>query len=404
MKDHFLLAFSNLRRRKLRSWLTMIGIFIGIAAVVGLISLGQGLQNAISAQFEELGKDKIIIQSKSAMSMGTSSSSNLVLTTDDLKTIGNVKGVDKAIGILLRTSLIEFHDQSKVGITIGINSEDVSIFSELQSFKLGKGRLLKEGDGFKVTIGYSNSIDGKIWEKGMEVGSTIKIAGKEFKVVGILEKTGDPTGDSAIYLSKDVLKEVLDTGNQEDEIVAKAQEGFVPSEVADTITEKLRRARGEKEDQETFTVQTSEQLLDTFNNIFNVVQGVLIGIAAISLIVGGIGIMNTMYTSVLERTKEIGTMKAIGAKNSDILQIFLFESGLLGLVGGAIGVCLGIGLGKSVEYIAGIALGTNLLQASISLPLIVGALTFSFLIGSLSGIFPAFQAARLKPADALRYE
>jgi len=144
--------------------------------------------------------------------------------------------------------------------------------------------------------------------------------------------------------------------------------------------------------------------METFSNIFGIVQGVLVGIAAISLLVGGIGIMNTMYTSVLERTKEIGTMKAIGAKNSDILQIFLFESGLLGLVGGAIGVALGAGLGKGVQYAAAILLDSDLLQASITLPLVLGALTFSFLIGSLSGIFPAMQAAKLKPADALRYE
>lgn len=114
--------------------------------------------------------------------------------------------------------------------------------------------------------------------------------------------------------------------------------------------------------------------------------------------------MNTMYTSVLERTKEIGTMKAVGAKNSDVLLIFLFESGLLGLIGGTIGVLLGIGLGKGVQLIATNALGTNLLQASITFPLVAGALLFSFLIGTLSGVLPAMQAARLKPADALRYE
>jgi len=134
------------------------------------------------------------------------------------------------------------------------------------------------------------------------------------------------------------------------------------------------------------------------------VQAVLVGIAAISLLVGGIGIMNTMYTSVLERTKEIGTMKAVGAKNSDILFIFLFESGLLGLVGGAIGIGIGIGLGEGAEYIASVGLGTNLLQAVFPWYLILGALLFSFLIGTLSGIFPAMQAAKLKPADALRYE
>ena len=133
-------------------------------------------------------------------------------------------------------------------------------------------------------------------------------------------------------------------------------------------------------------------------------QAVLVGIAAISLLVGGIGIMNTMYTSVLERTKEIGTMKAVGARNSDILLIFLMESGLLGLVGGAIGIAIGFGLGKGTEYIAGMYLGSGLLRAVFPWYLILGALAFSFIIGSLSGALPAVQASRLKPVDALRYE
>ena len=403
MKDHFLLAFSNLRRRGLRSWLTMIGIFIGIAAVVGLISLGQGLQGAINQQFEQLGKDKVIIQSKTLGAPGTATGS-LILTTKDLNAIESVRGVESTVGILMRTSLIKFKEETNINYAIGINPKDVQIFSEMQNYKVIEGRDLKEGDGFKAIVGYDNFADGKIWKKGIEIGSTINIEGIDFKVIGILGKTGDPFGDGAIYIPKDTLKGVFKISDEEDEIVAKTQEGFNPSDVADSITRRLRQLRDEKEGQETFNVQTSEQLLSTFTNIFNVVQGVLIGIAAISLLVGGIGIMNTMYTSVLERTKEIGTMKAVGAKNSDILLIFLFESGLLGLVGGAIGIVLGIGLGKGVEYVAVIALGTNLLQASITFPLIFGALIFSFLIGSLSGMLPALQAAKLKPADALRYE
>jgi len=113
--------------------------------------------------------------------------------------------------------------------------------------------------------------------------------------------------------------------------------------------------------------------------------------------------MNTMYTSVLERTKEIGIMKAVGAKNQDIFLIFLIESGLLGLAGGAIGIILGIGIGKGVEYVAALQLGSNFLQAVFGLPLILGALTFSFVIGAASGVLPAMQAAKLKPTDALRY-
>ncbi len=199
------------------------------------------------------------------------------------------------------------------------------------------------------------------------------------------------------------MKEILNINEEESEIIAKVQDGFDPEEVANEIIKRLRQSREEKEGQETFDVQTSEQILETFGNIFGIVQAVLVGIAAISLLVGGIGIMNTMYTSVLERTKEIGVMKAIGAKNSDILYIFLFESGSLGLVGGIIGVIFGAGLSKGVEYIAMNSLGTNLLQASLTPQLIFGALIFSFLIGTLSGILPAMNAAKLKPVDALRY-
>lgn len=404
MKDHFFLAFSNLKRRGLRSWLTMIGIFIGIAAVVGLISLGQGLQSAINEQFEQLGKDKIIIQSKTLGPAGSATSEKLILNTEDLENIKKVRGVGRVVGLLSKTSLLSTKGESKVAMSIGISPEDINLFSEMQDFKVIDGRDLKEGDLYKAIVGYSNSVEGKIWKRGVEIGSTINIDGTDFKVVGILGKTGDPFNDAGVYIPKETMRKILKVPNEESQIIATAQEGFNPEDVAEAIERKLRQTRGEKEGQETFSVQTSEQLLQTFTNIFGIVQAVLIGIAAISLLVGGIGIMNTMYMSVLERTKEIGTMKAVGATNKDILYIFIFESGLLGLIGGTIGIMLGIGLGKGAEYIATIALGTNLLRASITFPLILGALAFSFLIGTLSGILPAMQAAKLKPADALRYE
>ncbi|HTY44046.1 MAG TPA: FtsX-like permease family protein, partial [Patescibacteria group bacterium] len=329
---------------------------------------------------------------------------NLILTTKDLDAIKSVRGVSDAVGILVRYTSQTFKQELKVEPVIGIDPKDIPFLSELQNFKIISGRDLKNGDTLKAIVGYSYSVDGKVWKKGIVVGDSVNIGGSDFKVVGILDKTGNPIDDAAIYVPKDTLRQVLNIPDQEDEIEAKSQEGFDVTSVADSIERKLLQLKDEKKDQETFTVQTSEQLLTSFTNIFNIVQGVLVGIAAISLLVGGIGIMNTMYTSVLERTKEIGTMKAVGAKNSDILQIFLFESGLLGLVGGAIGIVLGIGLGKGVQYIATIALGTNLLQASITFPLVFGALAFSFFIGSLSGVLPALQAAKLKPADALRYE
>ena len=402
IKDFFLISLKNLKRRGLRSWLTMLGIFIGIAAVVALISLGQGLQGAINAQFEQLGKDKIVIQTKTMGPPGSTTSRNLMLTTKDLDTIRNVMGVDKAEGLLIKNGPLEFKTELKITFVVGLPyAKDRLGGSDL--FQIIQGSDIKEGDKFKAIIG-NNLAFSDFFKKQIKVGDTIKIENVEFKVTGITKKTGNPFDDNAVFIPKEILKEMLNTGDEESEIIAKTQAGFDPATVAKDIERKLRKERGEKEDQETFTVQTSDQLLQSFSTIFGIVQAVLVGIAAISLLVGGVGIMNTMYTSVLERTKEIGIMKAIGAKNSDILTLFLFESGLLGTFGGLIGIAIGIGLAKGAQYITSAALGSDLLQASLSPLIIFGALAFSFVIGSLSGILPALQASHLKPVDALRYE
>lgn len=403
MKDYFFLAFNNLKRRKLRSWLTMIGIFIGIAAVVALISLGQGMQDYINEEFEKLGKDKIMIQSKSFGPPGSATSKSLLLTSDDLELIQEVRGVEWAMGMLYKLGQMEFKKESQIGYIIGMDPEDIELMSEIQAFEIQEGRWLESGDKYKVIIGYNHAY-GDLWERKVEIGDNLIIERQEFKVIGIVEKIGNQYDDSNVYITKDVLKEILEIDDEESTILAKTASGFNPENVAEAIERKLRKFRDEREGQETFTVQTSEQLLQSFQNIFGAIQAVLVGIAAISLIVGGIGIMNTMYTAVIERTKEIGTMKAVGARNSDVLLVFLFESGLLGLVGGLIGVGIGIGLAKGVEYGLSASGFGSLIQAHISWYLVLGALAFSFIIGSLSGILPAMQASKLKPADALRYE
>ncbi len=403
MKDYFSLALNNLKRRKLRSWLTMIGIFIGIAAVVGLISLGQGLQNAITEQFEQLGKDKIIIMSGVFAQPGAVTTESLILTEKDLEFIREIRGVEDVGGYVTKYSQVEFKDEKKIVYAAGIAVEDIELWQDFDFFKMEEGREFEEGEKFKAVVGYNN-VYGDLWEKSMKLGSTIEIEGHEFKIVGVMEKTGDPSDDNAVYIPKDTLREIFNVPEEETMMVVKTFSGFEPNDVANEIKRKLRKFRDEKEGQETFSVSTSEQLLESFSNIFGIVQAVLIGIAGISLVVGGIGIMNTMYTAVLERTKEIGTMKAVGAKNSDILLIFLFEAGLLGLVGGAIGIIIGIGLGEGTGYIATQALGTDFLQAAFPWYLIAGALAFSFVIGCVSGVLPALQASKLKPADSLRHE
>ena len=392
--------------RKLRSWLTMLGIFIGIAAVVALISLGQGLEDAITSQFEELGTDKIIIQSKTLGPPGSTTNEALILKSNDLEVIKDVRGVEDAAGILMKTGPVNFKDELEVVFVIGGNEDYINLFEGQEGESvLGviEGRSLRDNDKFKALVGYNHAY-GDLWEKPVVIGSKLQIEGVDFKVIGIRKKVGNPFDDNSVIVLKETLAEVLAIEDEESQIVAKTAAGSDPLKVADEIERKLRKARDEEEGQETFNVQTSEQILQTFSTIFGIVQAVLIGIAAISLLVGGIGIMNTMYTAVLEKTRDIGIMKSIGAKNSHILSLFLLESGLLGFVGGVIGVLIGIGLGKGVEYFAFQYFGSPLIRASVSLNLIIGAVIFSFLIGAISGTWPARQAAKLKPVDALRYE
>ncbi len=403
ISDYFFFAINGIRQRKLRSWLTMFGIFIGIAAVVSLISIGQGLQVFISEQFELLGSDKIIVEPKTLGPPGSVTSESLIITKQDLQDIEDIRGVEWAIGYLMKTTPISFKEQTEVGFTIGVVPDELETILQSQPYGLEDGQLLKSGDKYKAIVG-NNFVYGDVFEEPVELRDSIEIEGYDFKVIGVFEKSGNPYDDGAVYVPQDTLREILNAPNEESQILVKVQEGYDVNEVADRIRTELRKSRGEKEGQETFNVNTSEQLLNSFSSIFSVVTAVLVGIAAISLLVGGIGIMNTMYTSVLERTKDIGTMKAIGAKNSDVLLIFLIESGFLGLVGGAIGVVLGIGIAKLVEVIAQQALGSNLLQASVTLPIVLGALLFSFLTGAASGVLPARQAAGLNPVDALRYE
>jgi len=404
--DFFKLAFSSLMHRKLRSWLTIIGIFIGIAAVVALISIGQGLQAAVSQQFQALGTDKITVQpgAKSFGAPGTSIGTSK-LTDDDIKIIKRINEVDFVIGYIVSVAKVEYRDQIKYVLVSGLptDKESLDLISEAQSYKIEQGRNLKQGDKDVAVIGYS-LVHGKEFNKPINIGDRISVQGRDIRVIGSLEKIGNPYDDSSIIVPLETAKEILNMSNEYSALLVKVKDVEQVDKVAENIKQDLRKARDLKEGEEDFRVQTTQQLLNSFNTIFGIVTAVFVGIAAISLVVGGVGIMNTMYTSVLERTKEIGIMKAIGAKNRDIFLLFFIESGLLGLVGGVIGILFGVGIAKVVELIASQALGTIYLRVIFPLWLILGALVFGFVVGSISGTLPAIQASRMKPVDALRYE
>ena len=401
-KDYTKISLKNLKNRKLRSYLTILGIIIGVAAVVGLITIGDGLQNALDEQFRELGADKILV-SPAGGQFSTADTSNNPLRQSDIDAIKRASGVLEVGGIPFRSAQMEW-GRSDIGfyIVVGVETDSSQrLIEEVLELDVIEGRSLRQGDRRKAVVGYDYAnFEG--FNTNIRTGRNILINGERFEVIGINQRLGNEPDDRSVFITKNALEDLFITDGQVNQIVVQVQPGREPSQVVPLVEQELRRHRDVSIGQEDFEVDTFENVINSFLDIFLIVQTVIVGIASISLLVGGIGIMNTMYTSVLERTKEIGTMKAIGAKNSDVLSIFLFESGLLGMVGGIIGILLGLGFAKAVEIAAFQALGTEFIVITYDWLLISGALLFSFLIGLLSGYLPAKRASKMNPVDALR--
>jgi putative ABC transport system permease protein len=402
--DFFKMALSNLLHRKTRSWLTLIGIFIGITAVVALVSLGQGLQYALTAEFLEMGADKMQVSVRTPFGLTDASLDNS-LRDSDRRVIEQTPGVLQTAVWLLKSGKMEWGDEIGFYPIIGQSTKEkeAKLLQDYMTMELAQGRQLRPGDNTKAIVGYELTNPDKL-EVPMKVGDKVVVNGTTFEIIGRWEKMGDPVVDSALFISEDAFNDMFGSEDKYDGLIVQTQPGEDPEIVAERITQELRRERGLDEGDEDFDVQTPKELVDSFNTVFNIVQFVLIGIAAISLLIGGIGIMNTMYTAVLERTKEIGIMKAIGATNGTIMTLFLIESGFLGLLGGMIGLLTGIGLAKATQYVGRAVLNTDLLYALVPWWLIVGSLAFACITGILSGVLPAYRASRQKPVDSLRYE
>jgi len=402
IQEYFNMALKNMRKRRLRSFLTLLGILIAIATIFVLISLSIGLEQTIKDQFEELGADKFFVQPRGQLGPpGTEGAATL--TEDDVNVLERIPGVKEVSYWTIGNAKIEYKDEIRFVSTVGVNLERVDLYFESFTVDPEDGRVLKDGDTFDIVIG-SQYKHNNFFSRPVEVGDEITINEVEFEVKGIMEPIGNPPDDRLISMPEDVFRELFEIPERIDAIVVQVGEGQDINQVAERSEKKLLNSRDLDEDTQDFTILTPEEVLESFGAILNIVTSFLLGVAAIALLVGGIGIMNTVYTSVLERTSEIGVMKAIGAKNKDILLIFLIESGLLGLVGGILGVAFGIVVVKGIEYYATTQLATALLKAAIPLPLILGSLAFAFLAGSLSGIWPAWKATKIRPVEALRYE
>jgi len=401
--DLFRLAVRSIGKRKKRAALTMLGIFIGIAAVVALVSLGQGLQDTINAQFEKAGADKIMIQAKDPAGVGEKAPG--AMTSHERDLIGRVNGVAQTAGMVFRAGKITFNNIQRVQFLIGVPTDkaELDLAYNFTTLEVEQGRKVTHKDKNKAAVGYKLA-NNNVFGKNLAVGDKIDLEGEVFDIVGVFKHTGDPGMDGSVLVTFDDANRLLKIGDTFNYIIAQTERGVDPEQVALRIEKDVRRNRHEKEDKQDFSVQTSTQLIASFNSVFNIIQVVFVGIAAISLLVGGIGIANVMFTAVLERTREIGVMKAIGARNRDIMTMFLIESGVLGLAGGVVGVIIGASISKTVELGANAAFGPGTIYASFSPYLIVGALLFSFILGAVSGVLPARRASKLRPVEALRYE
>jgi putative ABC transport system permease protein len=402
-KEHFKIAIKNLRTRSLRSWLTILGVIIGIFLVIALLSLSEGIKNAILVQLDMIGENVLMVIPGEGGDIMTAMMGGLMLTDENIRAIKKAEGVDLVAPVLWRAKTVRHKGEMRTVFLFGYSvRESQDFFIENMGFSLTQGYWLRPGKR-EVTVGHL--VPREIFP-GMKIGDEIIIEGKSFKVAGVLRSIGNRQDDSMVGIDLEYFHQA--TGIKDGAHIAsvRTKENFTPDQVRANIIEELeetkKRRRG-VEDVPPFTVFTREAAIDMVEDIMLLLQVLVFGIASISIIVSGIGIANTMYTSVRERTKEIGIIKAIGAKNSDITKIFLIESGIIGLIGGIGGIILGLGLAQLVEIYFRIN-PVFALEAVISPTLIIFGLLFAFLVGCLSGFLPARKAANLNPVDALRYE
>jgi len=403
MKDYFLLALGNLKHRGVRSWLTLLGIFIGIMAVVSLISLGSGLKLAVAAQFGISTTEVITIQAGGLSSAGPPGTAvTNPLQTSDVEAIDKLSTVDIAFSRIITSGKLEFNDIVGFGLAVSIPDGSARKFAyETAELEAEFGRMLKDGDTNKVVLGNNFYTNEESFGKPIKVGDKVLLQDKKFEVVGILEKKGSFLWDNFVMVNEEPLIDLMDYGDKVDVIIAKVKNKDLMERSKIEIEKKMRELRDVKVGEEDFEVSTPDAALGTVNSILGGVQAFIIIIASISIFVGAIGIVNTMTTSVLERKKEIGIMKSIGARNSHIFMQFLIESGLLGLVGGLVGVIFGLGIGFLGVYGINNFIGSEIVL-EIDYLLIGGSLLGSFLIGAISGVIPAWNASKLNPVDSLR--
>lgn len=382
----------NIFRRKLRAFLTIFGITVGVFALVAMGAMAEKMTLLVEGGTKYYSDKVIVTEGQSIAGFTTNP-----MSVNRIKKIEAVEGVAKASASVGMT-LDEEIGAVQMGMPASIQGTDFR-GQDLESFELtvADGRDLEPGDRGKVTVGTD-----LIEKLGAEVGKDVTIRGEEFEVIGTYEKTLTAP-DNAVAMSlydaqllfhkslPPVVKAQVDPDKLATSIVAYMKKGYDPNKVAKTIEEEVDNT----------TAIGPKAFEEQVANSISIFTSIIFGIALISLLVGGLSVINTMTMAVAERTREIGIRKAIGATDGNIIRQFLLESGVIGLIGGLIGLGLGWGF-AAVANTAGNEAGTALFLVTTRLA--IGSVVFALLLGVISGLYPAWHAARLNPVEALRYE
>ena len=393
-------ALRCLYAHKLRSFLAMLGIIIGVGAVISMLALGAGARQQIMARVTAMGTDLLVLRPGQRGSRGVASGTQQNLTLDDAEAIiDTVPGVHQVAPVVRGTAQLKFYNKNSRTSVIGTA---ITYFG-IRSFEVEKGRPFTELEAERMArvavLGPTTVKD--LFEDGDPIGETIKIKGINFQVVGVLKGKGDQgwvnPDDQAIVPYSTAMKQLFGLDHVQ-EIDIQASDGIDLTDVQDAATVLIRkRHRLQPGAPDDFNIRNQAEILETASNISQTFTILLGGIASISLLVGGIGIMNIMLVTVTERTREIGIRKAIGAKDKDILRQFLIEAILMSATGGMIGVAVGAGV---ASLIGSMTQFTTVVEPQSA----ILALSFSAAVGIFFGYYPARRAAMLDPIEALRYE
>jgi putative ABC transport system permease protein len=402
----FLEALDSLASNKLRSGLTILGIIIGVGAVIAMVSIGRGAEATITDSIQGIGTNLLFV-----FRGGSSDVRNPEpMTLGDASAIADpflAPSVGGVAPVLQGSAMFSYAGESRTTTLVGVTPD----YAPVRNYNVTEGEFINEehmlGQASVVILGteIANRLFGRI--EGL-VGETVRIEGQPFRVIGVLESRGGSAfsneDDQAFVPLTTAQTRLLrrSTRDRVDLILVQAINAQSVPQAQDEVSQILRQRHRTEIGADDFTILTQQSFLDTASTITNVLTIFLGGIAAISLLVGGIGIMNIMLVSVTERTREIGLRKALGAHKSDIMIQFLAESSVLSLIGGVIGILLG----WTISVIVGrIAVANNApISPTIGLDIILLATLFSTAVGLFFGIYPANRAANLEPVEALRHE